>query len=393
MQPTLQDSALCISTHALREEGDPCPMRARRNSLNFYPRPPRGGRHCRHRGGARGVAISTHALREEGDIGSGEVYTIYRISTHALREEGDGTAAGKLSSTTGNFYPRPPRGGRRLCAFIFCFERWYFYPRPPRGGRQDAPGVSDRIVLISTHALREEGDAKPYKQNLFCYLISTHALREEGDKVTSLFLRYVKVFLPTPSARRATQHTVILNLDAVRFLPTPSARRATVPAYWWYGRLYDFYPRPPRGGRRRGWKRSKGGNYFYPRPPRGGRQLSGSMADVLQDFYPRPPRGGRPKCRCCTLEWRDFYPRPPRGGRPTVKMTKPLYCYFYPRPPRGGRRFALDVFVTGVPDFYPRPPRGGRLGHVSAGWGKGISTHALREEGDVALAYRASSRK
>ena len=33
-----------ISTHALREEGDSRAATAPRRSLNFYPRPPRGGR-------------------------------------------------------------------------------------------------------------------------------------------------------------------------------------------------------------------------------------------------------------------------------------------------------------------------------------------------------------
>ena len=62
-------------------------------------------------------------------------FIILPISTHALREEGDGTAPESLSSITGNFYPRPPRGGR-LCLFF----------------------VSSLATSISTHALREEGD-------------------------------------------------------------------------------------------------------------------------------------------------------------------------------------------------------------------------------------------
>ena len=36
----------------------------------------------------------------------------FGISTHALREEGDGLSAG-LTPGGWNFYPRPPRGGRR----------------------------------------------------------------------------------------------------------------------------------------------------------------------------------------------------------------------------------------------------------------------------------------
>ena len=33
------------------------------------------------------------------------------------------------------------------------------------------------------------------------------------------------------------------------------------------------------------------------------------------DFYPRPPRGGRPSLAAPLLSYCYFYPRPPRGGR------------------------------------------------------------------------------
>ena len=57
--------------------------------------------------------ISIHALREEGDGFRADMERIKRISIHALREEGD-RAAPKPSRHRSNFYPRPPRGGRRL---------------------------------------------------------------------------------------------------------------------------------------------------------------------------------------------------------------------------------------------------------------------------------------
>ena len=59
----------------------------------------------------------------------------------------------------------------------------------------------------------------------------------------------------------------------------------------------------------------------------------------------------------------NFYPRPPRGGRPSSVSLAAAAFYFYPRPPRGGRR--EDVRVS-------RQRRG-------------ISIHALREEGDQQL--------
>ena len=56
-----------ISIHALREEGDTVFRAASMRGLDFYPRPPRGGRHRQFpRAGGRRT-ISIHALREEGD--------------------------------------------------------------------------------------------------------------------------------------------------------------------------------------------------------------------------------------------------------------------------------------------------------------------------------------
>ena len=81
-------------------------------ALNFYPRPPRGGRHDRARQYRWSGGISIHALREEGDLSAANTpaatsaflstpsarrATCERhqspadrfISIHALREEGD----------------------------------------------------------------------------------------------------------------------------------------------------------------------------------------------------------------------------------------------------------------------------------------------------------------
>ena len=57
--------------------------------------------------------ISIHALREEGDGTDADTITFDIISIHALREEGDAMCSGSFSQTA-YFYPRPPRGGRRI---------------------------------------------------------------------------------------------------------------------------------------------------------------------------------------------------------------------------------------------------------------------------------------
>ena len=60
-------SKLTISIHALREEGDEHHDASRTNLGHFYPRPPRGGRHCHRAPAVHSISISIHALREEGD--------------------------------------------------------------------------------------------------------------------------------------------------------------------------------------------------------------------------------------------------------------------------------------------------------------------------------------
>ena len=56
-------------------------------------------------------------------------------------------------------------------------------------------------------------------------------------------------------------------------------------------------------------------NDFYPRPPRGGRRPSSTTPISSANFYPRPPRGGRHPGGVGLLRGQNFYPRPPRGGR------------------------------------------------------------------------------
>ena len=147
--------------------------------VNFYPRPPRGGRPAvddRHFAiveflstpSARRTtphyvvyivsrAISIHALREEGDMGwSAEGSGPEAISIHALREEGDSLLVlpvyriSKFLSTpsarraTGD----GPHSCRSCAISIHALREegdltactrhsttWHFYPRPPRGGR------------------------------------------------------------------------------------------------------------------------------------------------------------------------------------------------------------------------------------------------------------------
>ena len=80
----------------------------------------------------------------------------------------------------------------------------HFYPRPPGGGRPHSAAMSSPPMPISIHALRVEGDARASSSS-----------------------RKIPGFLSTPSGWRATIYHLLAH--KVNF---------------------DFYPRPPGGGRR-----------------------------------------------------------------------------------------------------------------------------------------------
>ena len=192
--------------------------------VNFYPRPPRGGRPP--------LRVALAALRA--------------ISIHALREEGD-RRYGSHSRDGGNFYPRPPRGGRQSC-FLRTWQcagisihalreegdrngnskpdrSRNFYPRPPRGGRPSGMTIlTSRDSFLSTPSARRATyvTKKLYGNDK----ISIHALREEGDLSFPTRPRFLSNFYPRPP-RGGRRAALMLRLTALEFLSTPSARRAT----------------------------------------------------------------------------------------------------------------------------------------------------------------------
>ena len=126
----------------------------------------------------------------------------YLISIHALREEGD-----SLFSST-----------------------------------------STQTGRISIHALREEGDL-PEKDRQAVRSISIHALREEGDTKSPHTSFWLSIFLSTPSARRATQK--VAELTKRYNISIHALREEGDHGDLCYIMPHDnFYPRPPRGGRR-----------------------------------------------------------------------------------------------------------------------------------------------
>ena len=126
--------------------------------------------------------ISIHALREEGDHGLGQRQSTCQqflstpsarratkfamlgdqssmISIHALREEGDGRPWTRRRTTVIFLSTPSARRATPERRPVHGLPR-DFYPRPPRGGRRSSSTSSSRHSAISIHALREEGDSK-----------------------------------------------------------------------------------------------------------------------------------------------------------------------------------------------------------------------------------------
>ena len=290
------------------------------------------------------------------------------------------------SAYQADFYPRPPRGGRRLSDRTKPTKK-EFLSTP--SARRATPTPSTRCWAIcrflSTPSARR---ATPFFGLLLCEVwISIHALREEGDWPKGLVLILRLYFYPRPP--RGGRLRKPLSWCAIwRFLSTPSARRATSRQLWmalpsmisihalreegdfgpFSGKMFSLIS--IHALREEGdmmfalWMPMS--CYFYPRPPRGGRldphrftavsldisihalrEEGDLLAEIVKpvelisihalreegDFFSAVLHPAQS----------DFYPRPPRGGRPEdAQGTSPLK-YFYPRPPRGGRPDDDDI--------------------------------------------------
>ena len=219
-----------------------------------------------------------------------------------------------------------------------------------------------RVVDISIHALREEGDDAATLTLKARVAISIHALREEGDAVLLTPLWIICYFYPRPprGGRLApfsySAPFFLISIHALReegdfgelysfrssslFLSTPSARRATVER--------DF---PPPGGLKIS---------IHALREEGDLELKTAQLRP-RHFYPRPPRGGRPR-DAAALPRSSKFLSTPSARRATASFAhKPLHHRFLSTP--SARRAT------------PRTPDMMRECH--------ISIHALREEGDA----------
>ena len=124
--------------------------------LNFYPRPPRGGR------------------------------PRWNVSDRLFF----------------NFYPRPPRGGR-LDRIHRGLNNMAFLSTPSARRATKACAEVSKYAAISIHALREEGDQHVRDAQTGAHtFLSTPSARRATDRIHRGLNNIA--FLSTPSARRAT---------------------------------------------------------------------------------------------------------------------------------------------------------------------------------------------
>ena len=193
---------------------------------------------------------------------------------------------------------------------------------------------------------------------------------------------YAGEFLSTPSARRATQLEIfgereyIISIHALREEGDPrSIMRLQV--------RYNFYPRPPRGGRP--WPRSgsRWTSAFLSTPSARRATRSSAVVDGQRAISIHALREeGDGKHRRTSYPQQNFYPRPPRGGRPINQLRQAFQIQFLSTPSarRATRRARQCRYIykfLSTPSARRATPR---THHPSLG--RRISIHALREEGD-----------
>ena len=219
----------------------------------------------------RRLSISIHSLRMEGDDAESQVFSrifSFQSTPSAWRETrfrqiqlppqchfnplpphgGRREKTWQHTEQRNYFNPLPPHGGRLYQVLVLFCRQFHFNPLPPHGGRRASLMIIDdlikfqstpsawretsvhnwleRLLHISIHSLRMEGDTPFYGFILPPGHISIHSLRMEGDGHLRIGTITGIIFQSTPSAWRETsglQHSCA----AKSFQSTPSAWRET----------------------------------------------------------------------------------------------------------------------------------------------------------------------
>ena len=214
------------------------------------------------------------------------------------------------------FLPTLPARGA-TCSSRFDGQcLYYFYPRSPRGERPTCETVPANPKRISTHAPREGSDIKLMVSPLV-HWISTHAPREGSDPAVPTSIRStIANFYPrSPRGERRMGHAACARRG--RFLSTLPARGATWVTFFATSSKPFLSTLPARGA-------TFGGFTVFPSPT---------------NFYPRSPRGERRRSNRPMMRATSFLSTlPARGATFFHRVPSTSLCHFYPRSPRGERR-------------------------------------------------------
>ena len=191
---------------------------------NFYPRPPRGGRliYQATTEDDRKFLSTPSARRATWTATLRRSFTKFLSTPSARRAT---VFVSPESSPGRNFYPRPPRGGRRSPT-VFGWGVFLFLSTPSarRATPMSRSICARRSKFLSTPSARRATRARPSRENR--PEISIHALREEGDVTRRVPLTLTLYFYPRPPRGGRLEHDLLVRI-VQKFLSTPSARRAT----------------------------------------------------------------------------------------------------------------------------------------------------------------------
>ena len=168
-------------------------------------------------------------------------------------------------------------------------------------------------------------------------------------------------FLSTSPAWGTTNFLFVYFIDTEISIHVPRVGDDATLCSQGCGKSRHFYPRPPRGGRRR---QSRGGRRRIPisiHVPRVGDDgLFDSFKVPVKQFLSTSPAWGTTGIRAFNGADIDISIHVPRVGDDVSKITKFLIYIISIHVPRVGDDDSPFSWYSSCYHFYPRPPRGGR---------------------------------
>ena len=260
----------------------------------------------------------------------------------------------------------------------------HFNPLPPYGGRLHGVCRHLRVIRISIHSLRMEGDYVPIYDRIVGN-ISIHSLRMEGDPQESHICRENRVISIHSLRMEGDYNENQFTGEFLAFQSTPSVWRETRQLCAYIIAAHNFNPLPPYGGRRCHDRILPAAVDFNPLPPYGGRRIVSRCSPSSSCISIHSLRMEGDPVEETINNCDDLFQSTPSVWRETMFTTRERAFgnHFNPLPPYGGRRlspatiirqFVISIHslrMEGDPQslphnsgnnyFNPLPPYGGRL--------------------------------